>query len=582
MFPSPRQSELRYLRIVWSRLLLAALIFAHGPAEARAPSVAHHEMVAAANPYAAEAGLAILKQGGGAVDAAIAVQLVLGLVEPQSSGIGGGAFLLYYAPVENGAPILTTVDGRETAPAGVTPLLFAGTPRTFEGYLEAVAGGRSVGTPGVVAMLALAHERYGRLPWGDLFAPAIRLAEDGFIVSPRLQYLADSDPLLRDFPAAKGYLFDQAGKALSAGTPLKNLAYAATLRAIQRHGPQAFYKGRIAKHMVRAVKHAPRHPGVLSLDDLNAYQALERAPLCGVYRDRKICGMGPPSSGGSTVLAILKLLERFDLAAEQPMSPRALHLIAEASRLAYADRDRYVADPDKVMVPTAGLVDAQYLKARSALIDPARAMTTVTPGTPPGAPPRGTGTTPEVPSTSHFVVVDQRGAVVSMTTSVESAFGSRLFVDGFFLNNQLTDFAFEPMENGAPVANRVEPGKRPRSSMSPTIAFDRDGQFELAVGSPGGNAIIGFVAKTLIGVLDWGLDIQAAIELPNFIAAGEPLTLEEGAPADLAPALRALGHIVTTRRIASGLHGVMAVGEGSDRHLQGGADPRREGVAIGE
>ena len=292
--------------------------------------------------------------------------------------------------------------------------------------------------------------------------------------------------------------------------------------------------------------------------------------------------MGPPSSGASTLLAIVKLLERFDLAAEQPMSPRALHLIAEASRLAYADRDRYVADPDKVMVPTAGLIDAQYLTSRAALIDPARAMTTVAPGTPPGAAPRGTGITPEVPSTSHLVVADRSGAVVSMTTSVESAFGSRLFVDGFFLNNQLTDFAFEPMENGAPVANRVEPGKRPRSSMSPTIVFDREGRFELAIGSPGGNAIIGFVAKTLIGVIDWGLDVQAAIELPNFIAASEPLTLEEGASANLGAALTALGHSVTTRRIASGLHGVMAVGEGADRHLQGGADPRREGVAIGE
>lgn len=576
---------IRYIKalcLLWA--LLPSVAAAGG-----AGNLARQHMVAAANGYATEAGLEILRAGGSAADAAIAVQLVLGLVEPQSSGIGGGAFMVYYAPASGGrARVLTTYDGRETAPAAVTPDLFAAIPRSREGYFDAVAGGRSVGTPGAVAMFALAHRQQGRLPWGDLFAPAIRLAAEGFVVSPRLQLLAETDPLLRQFPAARDYLFTADGKPHAVGTRLKNPAYAAVLKRIRDQGPAAFYDGGLAAAMVDAVQNAPRNPGALSLADLQAYQALERPPVCGEYRVYTICGAPPPSSGGTTVLAILKLLEPFDLGAPSGSgvggwTPRTAHLFVEAARLAYADRDAYVADPAFVPVPTAGLVDAEYLHTRARMMTEDSRMAATAPGLPPGADARGRAADATMPSTSSYAVVDRWGAVASVTTTVESAFGSRIWVEGFFLNNQLTDFAFQPVDaDGLPVANRVEPGKRPRSAMSPSIVFTPDGNFKLAVGSPGGPSIITFVTKTLIGTLDWGMTMDDAIELPNIVATSDRgVTLEDDA---LANALEAKGHSVTVRRIASGLQGIMAVRDDTGKldHYDGGADSRREGVALGD
>lgn len=565
--------------------VLTIIISVLGSAHAGgAPDAATRQMVAAANPYAAEAGLDILRRGGSAVDAAITVQLVLTLVEPQSSGIGGGAFMLYFEPKESGEPTFLAYDGRETAPMAATPDLFADVERSYQGFLDAVLGGRSVGAPGVLAMLKAAHDTHGRLPWGDLFARAIELADDGFIVSPRLQYLIETDPLLRMVPESAAYFYGPDSKARAAGTRLRNLAYAATLKKIRDEGIDVFYKGEIAHAMVDAVRNAPVNPGHLALSDLAAYEAKVREPVCAPYRVWELCGMPPPSSGGTTVLAIMGLLEPFDVAALEPNSADAIHLITEAERLAYADRDRYVADSDFVPVPVAGLTDRDYLRTRGALISMDRSMGTAEPGTPPGAPDAGNGQTPALPSTSHFVITDQWGAVVSMTTSVENAFGSRLMAGGFILNNQLTDFAFRPRDDdGRPVANRLEPGKRPRSSMAPTIVFDGSGRPTLAVGSPGGNAIIAFVAKTLVGVLDWKLDIQRAIDLPNFVNRNGPTTLEMGTVLrKIRGDLEARGHDVRTRSIVSGLHGFTIEYGGNGRVIHGGADTRREGVALGD
>ncbi|HUN50027.1 MAG TPA: gamma-glutamyltransferase, partial [Candidatus Sulfotelmatobacter sp.] len=449
-----------------------------------APATRH--MIAAANPHAAEAGRAMLRRGGSAIDAAIAAQMVLTLVEPQSSGIGGGAFLLYYDAATHA---VTAYNGRETAPAAATPRLFldsAGKPLAF---MQAVVGGRSVGTPGVLRMLALAHHDHGKLPWAELFQPAIALAERGFAISPRLHALLVADKALPHSETARGYFYDAAGQAKASGTVLKNPALAETLRAIAAAGPDAFYSGRIAHDMVATVRRAA-NPGGLSEADLAAYKAKEEPALCRPYRQWQICGAPPPTSGGVTVLEILGLLERFDLRALEPESAAATHLIAEASKLAFADRDRYLADPDFIRVPVAGLLDRRYLAARSALIHPETSIGKAEAGEPPE---RAGDDAPQVsdslPSTSHLDAVDDAGNAMAMTTSVENSFGSRLMVDGFMLNNQLTDFSFEPERDGKPVANRVEAGKQPRSSMAPTIVLDRDGRFVLAVGSPGGSQI---------------------------------------------------------------------------------------------
>ena len=467
-------------------------------AEAR---VARRYMVAAANPYAARAGIEILEEGGSALDAAVAMQMVLGLVEPQSSGIGGGAFLLHW---EAGARRLQAYDGRETAPATATPDLFldgTGAPLPF---WAAVVGGRSVGVPGVLRMLELAHRRHGRLPWSRLFQPAIALAEKGFRVSPRLHRMIEQDRFLGRYAPARRYFFHEDGSPRRAGDLLRNPELAGTLRRVAEGGADAFYTGPLAEQIVSAVRGAEGNPGRLSAADLAGYRALERTPLCRPYREWRVCGVPPPTSGGVGVLQILGLLERFDLKGTDEVE--RVHLFAEAGRLAYADRDRYLADPDFVPVPVPGLLDRRYLSLRSALIDPVRDMGEAEAGVPPPAgKPRGKGAALEIPCTSHLCVVDAQGNAVSMTTSVESPFGSRLWVAGFLLNNQLTDFSFVPERDGAPVANQVEPGKRPRSSMAPTAAFGRDGQsLVLVVGSPGGSRIIAYVAQALIQVLDLG------------------------------------------------------------------------------
>jgi gamma-glutamyltranspeptidase/glutathione hydrolase len=533
-------------------------------------------MVAAANPHAARAGIEILRAGGSAVDAAIAVQMVLNLVEPQSSGIGGGAFLLHWNEAQKK---VAAYDGRETAPAAARADRFLRADGAPMGIGEAIASGRSVGVPGVLRMLELAHAQHGRLPWKQLFEPAIRLAEEGFAVSPRLHRLVAADPLLRRHPAARAYFHLPDGRALPVGHRLKNPEFAAVLRRIADEGPDAFYLGDVARAIVAAVAAVPR-PGDMTEQDLAAYRALAREAICGGYRAYRICGMPPPSSGGIAVLAILGTLERFDMAKVRPNSSRAVHLFSEAGRLAYADRDHYVGDPDFVQVPAAGLIDRGYLQDRALLVKPEKSMLRALPGTPAGAPRAlGTDATVESSGTTHLSIIDAAGNAVAMTSSIESAFGSRILVHGFLLNNELTDFSFLPEEGGLPVANRVAPGKRPRSAMAPTFVFAPGGELIMALGAAGGPAIINYTARTLVGVLDWKLGLQQAIAAPNMGSRNRETEIELGSALEsTAAALRALGHPVESVPMVSGLHGIMR----TPRGLAGGADPRREGVAVGE
>jgi len=545
-------------------------------------ATAKTEMVVAANPLAAEAGLLMLRKGGSAVDAAIAVQMVLNLVEPQSSGIGGGTFILTW---DEDAKTLRNIDGRETAPAGATPQLFLdadGKPLPREAAMES---GRSVGVPGVLAALKLAHDKYGKLPWADLFQPAIALARDGFAVSPRLAgLLAESDPA-SFAPSARAYFFDDAGRPLPTGYKLKNPALAETFEDIAAHGPRAFYDGEIAKEIAAAVDSDARGAGSMTPQDLADYRAKLRDPVCVTYRSFDVCGAAPPSSGALTVGQALTLVEPFDLG-KKPLTPEAVHLIVEAERLAFADRNRYIADPDFVPTP-AGLLDRSYLQQRRALIDPKRARSEVTAGTPPntrqGA--YGSDGTIEGIGTSQISIVDKDGNAVSMTTTIEQAFGSRIMVRGFLLNNQLTDFSFVPVDDdGRPVANRVEPGKRPRSSMDPTMIFAAGSgthprELRFLLGSPGGPGIILFVTKTIVAMIDWGLDPQAATGLVNFGSVGDAFLIEPGASWDeLADEMKGLGHEVKRLDLTSGLAVIAVTPDG----LEGGADPRREGVALGD
>ena len=545
-----------------------------GRADARPPATAERQMVAAAHPLAAQAGREILRAGGSAIDAAVATQLVLGLVEPQSSGIGGGAFLLRY---DGASGEVAAFDGRETAPMAATEALFLTDDGTPMGFWDAVVGGRSVGVPGTLAMLQEAHARHGKLPWGRLFQPAIELAREGFEVTPRLHRLIERDRFLRTYAPARDYFYTDTGEALPVGHLLQNPAYARTLEIVAEQGARAFYDGAIARDIVRTVRQADGNPGKLSQRDMAQYRAQVRPALCRPYRDHTVCGHPPPTSGGATVLQILGILENFDLAATQPMGAEAVHLLAEASRLAFADRNRFLADSDFVDVPLDRLLSQSYLQRRAGLIDPERSLGEAEPGFA-----RDLAAMPDQPggrSTSHYAIVDADGNAVSSTASVEQAFGSRLMVRGFMLNNQLTDFSFRPEEDGKPVANRVEPGKRPRSSMAPTIVKDADDGFRLAVGSPGGSRIIGYTALRVLAVLDWDLDVQAAVELPNVVNRNGPTTLEAGTSAEaLAAPLRARGHKVELEAMTSGLHAI----ERRGGRLYGGADPRREGVALGD
>lgn len=537
-------------------------------------------MVAAANPLATKAGRDVIAAGGNAIDAMVAVQTVLGLVEPQSSGLGGGAFLVYYH-AESGK--LTTLDGRETAPMEATPKLFLdenGQPLKF---MNAVIGGRSVGTPGTVRLLEEAHKRYGKAEWASLLKPAETLATEGFQVSPRLASLIASEgDRLKTYPEARSYFFDTAGASLQAGASLKNPSYAETLAMIAKGGADAFYKGQIAEAIVKTVREAADNPGLLSLSDLANYRVIEREPVCFIYRALDVCGMGPPSSGGIAIGQILGMAENFDLRSLGPKNVESWRIIGDAQRLAFADRERYVADTDFVPLPVKGMLDKTYLGERAKLLegDKALAKDAVNAGEPEWdhALLFGRDAALELPSTSHFVIVDKEGNVVSMTTTIESGFGSRLMTNGFLLNNELTDFSFKTHDGGLPIANRVEPGKRPRSSMAPTIVM-KDGKPLLAIGSPGGSQIIGYVAQALIAYIDWGMPVEVIVAQPHLINRFGTYDIEAGTGAeDLVGPLKALGYEVKPGEMNSGLHAIELTAQG----LAGSADPRREGAVLGD
>jgi gamma-glutamyltranspeptidase/glutathione hydrolase len=543
-------------------------------------------MIASANPLATEAGHGILKAGGSAVDAAIAAQMVLTLVEPQSSGIGGGAFLLH----SDGKQI-AAYDGRETAPAAADETLFyQGTDETIE-FFEGIVGGRAVGVPGVLRMLELAHRQHGKLPWSDLFQPAIQLAQNGFAISPRLAKLIALDPHLKKDPTAAAYFFDENGRPLQAGQRLKNPELARTLRQVALGGADVFYLGAIAGEIERKVKEHPRNPGYLSTTDLANYRAKIREALCSDYKRWRVCGMPPPSSGGITVAQMLGMLEEKNLQALPPLGgqpdAQAVHLISEAGRLAYADRDRYVADPDFVSLPgkgVAALIDKDYLAKRASLIG-ARSMGVARPGTPFAQhAPMGMDNLSERAATTHLSVVDGFGNMVAMTSSIEDAFGSRQMVAGFMLNNELSDFSFRAHDENGPIANRVQGGKRPRSSMSPVLVLDKaTGQAVLAIGSPGGSAIPNYVVKVLFGMMDWNLNLQQAISLPNFGSRNGPTELEAGRVSQtLVRQLQSKGHTVRLMEQTSGLQGIARLSVHGDQLWFGAADPRREGVAKGD
>lgn len=537
---------------------------------------APQQMVSSAHPLATQAGLEILQAGGSAADAAVATLLVLNVVEPQSSGIGGGGFLLYHDDVQG----LVSLDGRETAPRSAKADMFVrkdGTPMSMG---EAVPGGKSVGVPGNVRLIADMHKRYGKLPWKRVFQPAIEVAEKGFIVSPVLAaaLARHADRLKRD-PMARQLYFDAQGQPLAVGARMVNLPLAETLRLLADKGDKAFYEGPHAQAIVNAVSTAAQNPARMTRDDLARYQVVARAPVCGSYRSYRICGMGPPSSGGVAVVQILQQLESFDLKAMGAQNITAWHLIAESMRLAYADRALYAADSDFVQVPVAGLIDPAYTAERAKLIDPARAATQVLAGAPKVTVAQAPASSEEVPATSHFVVVDSAGDVASQTSTIEGPFGSGLMVGGYFLNNELTDFNFLPREKGQPVANRIAAGKRPRSSMSPTIVYDAQGKPVLALGAAGGPTIIAQVAKAIVGVIDWELSPQEAIALPFLMGVPEGVRVEEGTWLAAARGqLEALGHRVSLTQMPLKANAVAALPTGG---WTGGADPRGEGVARG-
>jgi gamma-glutamyltranspeptidase/glutathione hydrolase len=564
-------------------LLPAALLLAScatAPVE-RSPATAARAaapgMVSAADPRAAAAGREILDAGGSAADAALATLLALNVVEPQSSGIGGGGFLVYHDEKRDRT---TTFDGREEAPSAAGPQWFFGPDGKPLGHEAAVPGGRSVGVPGNIRMMALAHEKHGKLPWARLFGPAIRLARDGYAVTPRLNRALSS---VKDLAASTAWgrstFYAADGQAKPVGAVIKNPEFAALLESVAARGPEWFYTGPNADALVRTVNNAARNPSKMVKGDLAAYDAKQRDPVCGMYRQYKICGMGPPSSGGTTVYAILKQLERFDMKALGPNNPTSWHLLADSMRLAYADRELYLADPDNIRVPVPGLLDAGYLKQRSELLQTGQALANAEAGTPPGAMKLMPAQVREVPQTSHFVAVDREGNVASLTSTIEGPFGSGLTVNGYFLNNELTDFSIVPDVNGIPIANRVEPGKRPRSSMAPTIVYGPDGEVRIAIGAAGGATIIAQVAKALVGVLDWGMSAQDAIALPVIMGVGNQVRIERGSRLEaMAPALTALGQNVVVTEPGFKANAIEWVGG----RWVGAADPRSEGAAVSQ
>jgi gamma-glutamyltranspeptidase / glutathione hydrolase len=538
--------------------------------------VAQDYMVVAAHPLAAEVGRAILTKGGTAADAAVAIQMMLNLVEPQSSGIGGGAFALYWDAAKQE---LTSWDGRETAPLAATPDYWLGADGAPISWPTAVVGGRSVGVPGTLKLLETLHQTFGRTDWADLLMPAIESAEKGFAVSPRLAAsIARAKGFhLAKFETTRRYFFDKDSIALTAGHILKNPELAQSLREIAAHGSTTFYDGAITNAILAATR-TPENPGILTRNDFTSYQVKRRDPVCTDYRGYRVCGMGPPSSGGLAVGQILNLVEPFEIAKMGP-TPPAYHLFAEASKLAFADRAMYMADSDFIAMPK-GLLNENYLQDRAGLIDPKTAMGRATAGSPPWEEAHlfAPDTQVEQPGTSHFVVVDTYGNMISMTTTIETGFGSGLMVGGFLLNNELTDFSRAPTKDGLPIANRVEGGKRPRSSMAPTIVF-KDGQPVLLTGSPGGSRIISYVAHSIIAILDWQMDPQEAIDLGHVVNRNGATDLEEGSnAAEHATALAELGHEIKIRNLNSGLH-VIQIKDGA---LIGAADKRREGVALGQ
>lgn len=539
-------------------------------------ALAQGGVVSSADRQATEAGREMLRAGGSAADAAMAMMLALTVVEPQSSGIGGGGFMVHH---DGRTQKIETIDGRETAPASAAPDLFLDDSGKPIGFRDAFQGGHSVGVPGNIRLMAETHKRWGKLAWPRLFEPAIRLAEQGFTVNETLAgRLAMIAPLWARFPEAQA-LYWENGKPKTQGATVRNPALARLLRRIAAEGPEGFYAGPAGQAIADAVSKAPVNAVPFTLADLASYQARPRDAVCAPYRQFKVCGMGPPSSGATTVLQILGMIERFDLKAMGKDAPQTWHVVAEAMMLAYADREKYLGDPDFVKVPVAGLIDREYLAARSKLISPETSLARYDPGTPPGAEPRTYAVSSEVSGTTHFVAVDGQGNVASMTSTIEGPFGSQLVANGMFLNNELTDFTFAPERDGAPVANRVEAGKRPLSSMSPTIVYDANGKVVLALGSAGGKRIIMHVAKTLIGYMDFGLSAADAIALPNIFFGDNAVMIEQGTPlAAKASEMSRLGRNVVAADLGSKVNAVEWTPEG----WRGAADPRSEGVALAE
>ncbi len=546
-----------------NKLVFALVAFALVPQTAIANNVG---VTSSADPRVTEAGMEMLRQGGSAADAAMAMMLALTVVEPQSSGIGGGGFLLYQDSIKG---VLSTINGRETAPAAATPERFVGPDGKPLGFLAAFQGGRSVGVPGNVALMAEAHKKWGKLSWAKIFKPAIRLADKGFTVNKTLESrLQGIAPLWSNFDEARS-IYWKDGKPLKAGAKFRNPKLAATMKLLAKKGPNAFYKGAIASQIVDAVGKSKLSPGDMTTTDLAQYRAKEQNAVCAPYRIYVVCGMAPPSSGATTVLQILGTLERFDL--------KSAGKVGQAMQLAYADREKYLGDDAFVDVPVAGLLNPDYIKKRSALIDEAKARSDYPAGNPPGAAPRTAAISSEVAGTTHFTAVDARGNIANMTSTIEGPFGSQLNAGGFFLNNELTDFTFAPEKDGAPVANRVVAGKRPLSSMSPTIVFDRNGKAVLALGSAGGKRIIMHVTKTLIGVIDFGLPLDAAIAMPNIYFGGGGLEVEQNTPlAEMADELGKYGQKVRPVDLGSKVNGAQLTATG----WTGASDPRSEGTSA--